>query len=115
MMQRGPRNSLLRRILFPYTGEETLTRKQGLRTIGVWALFFSLTMLVCTTPFTLAYIGVASWTRIVFILLVAFFSGVVIFGALAWLVVIMNNRAVQIIQQRKAARTDSTSGGRYGS
>ncbi len=114
-MQRRPRNSVLRRILFPYTGEERLTRKQGLRMIGVWALFFSFTMLLCTAPFTLAYIGVASWTRIVFILLFAFLSGVVIFGALAWLVVVMNNRAVQIMQQRKAARTSSTSGGRYGS
>jgi amino acid transporter len=114
-MQRRSRNSLLRRILFPYTGEEALTRRQGLRVIGVWALFFSFAMLLCTTPFTLAYVGVASSTRIVLILLIAFFSGVVIFGALAWLVVVMNNRAVQIIQQRKAAGTSSTSGGRYGS
>jgi hypothetical protein len=105
----------MRRILFPYNGEELLTRKQGLRLIGVWALFFSFTLLVCTIPFTLAFVGTAPWTRIVFILLLAFFSGVVIFGALAWLVVIMNNRAVQIMQQRKAARTSSTNGGRYGS
>jgi hypothetical protein len=114
-MQRRARNSLLRRILFPYTGEETLTRKQGLRVIGIWALFFSLVMLLCTTPFTLAYIGVASWSRIVFILLVAFLSGVVIFGALAWLVVVMNNRAVRIMQRQRAARASSTNGGRYGS
>jgi hypothetical protein len=105
----------MRRILFPYSGEEPLTRKQGLRLIGVWALFFAFVMLLGTVPFTLAFAGTAPWTSIVFILLIAFFSGVVIFGALAWLVVIMNNRAAQIMQQRKAARTSSTSGGRYGS
>ncbi len=112
-MQRRSRNSLLRRILFPYTGEEMLTRRQGLRVIGIWALFFSFAMLLCTTPFTLAFVGAASPNRIVLILLIAFFSGVVIFGALAWFVVVMNNRAVQIMQQR--AGTSNTSGGRYGS
>ena len=114
-MQRQPQYSLMRRLLFPYSGEEPLTRKQGLRVIGIWALFFSFTLLVCTVPFTLAFVGTAPWARIVFILLLAFFSGVVIFGALAWFVVIMNNKAVQIMQQRRVARTSSTSGGRYGS
>lgn len=53
--------------------------------------------------------------RIAGFLLIAFFSEFIIFGALAWLVVIMNNRAAQIMLQRKAARAGSTNGGRYGS
>ncbi len=114
-MQKQPRYSLPRRILFPYSGEEPLTRKQGLRIIGIWALFFSCALFVCTFPIALAYVGSAPIMRIAGFLLITFFSEVVIFAALAWLVVAMNNRAAQIILQRKAARTGSTNGGRYGS
>ena len=114
-MQKQPRYPLMRRILFPYSGEERLTLKQGLRVIGSWALFFSCALSLCTLPIVLAYVGSTPIMRIVGFLLIAFFSEVVIFGALAWLVVIMNNQAAQIMLQRKAARTGSTNGGRYGS
>jgi hypothetical protein len=114
-MQRQPRYTLVRRILFPYSGEEPLTRKQGLRVIGVWALFFSCALFLCTLPMALAFMGTTSTMRIVMFLLITFFSEVVIFGALAWLVVIMNNRSAQFMLQRKAAGTGSTNGGRYGS
>jgi len=105
----------MRRILFPYSGEEALTRKQGSRVIGVWALFFSCALFLGTLPMALAFMGTASTTRIVMFLLITFFSEVIIFGLLAWLVVIVNNRSAQIMQQRKAAGTGSTNGGRYGS
>ncbi len=114
-MQRQSQYSLVRRILFPYSGEELLTRKQGLRVIGVWALFFSCGLFLCTLPMALAFMGTTSPLRIGMFLLIAFFSEVVIFGALAWLVVIMNNRSAQFLLQRKAAGTGSTNGGRYGS
>lgn len=114
-MQRQTRYTLLRRILFPYSGEEPLTRKQGLGVIGVWALFFSCILSLCTLPIALAFVGTAPTMRITVFLLLTFFSEFIIFGALAWLVVIMNNRAAQIMLQRKAARTGSANGGRYGS
>ena len=115
MQKQQLRFALLRRVLFPYSGVEALTRKQALRVIGTWALFFSCALFLCTLPIALAYVGTAPIMRIATFLLIAFFSEVVIFGALAWLVVIVNNRAAQIMSQRKAARTGSTNGGRYGS
>jgi hypothetical protein len=114
-MQKQPQYSLPRRILFPYSGAEPLTWKQGLRVISIWAVFFSCALFLCTLPIALAYVGSAPIMRITGFLLIAFFSEVVIFGALAWLVVIINNRAAQIMLQRKAAGTGSTNGGRYGS
>jgi len=114
-MQSQPRYTLVRRILFPYSGEEPLTRRQGLRVIGVWALFFSCGLFLCTLPMALAFIGTASTMRIVMFLLITFIAEAVIFGGFAWLVVIMNNRSAQIMLQRKAAGTGSTNGGRYGS
>lgn len=113
-MQKRPRYSLMRRILFPYSGEEQLTRTQGLRVIAVWAVFFSTILLFCTFPIT-AVAGAFTWHRMTLLLLISFLSGVLIFGGLAWVVVTMSNRAVRITEARKAARADSTSGGRYGS
>lgn len=114
MQRQEARYPLLRRILFPYSAEEPLTRKQGLRVVGVWMLLFLCPMLLCIFPLTLAVVGLASWMKVTFLLLIVFLSGVVIFCVLAWLVVVINNRAAQI-QQQKAARTGSTNGGRYGS
>ncbi|MBV9614702.1 MAG: hypothetical protein JO031_04495 [Ktedonobacteraceae bacterium] len=113
-MHKQTRHSLLRRILFPYSGEEPLTRKQALHVIGIWALFFSCALFLCTLPIALAFVGSAPITRIAAFLLIAFLSEVFIFGSLAWFVVMVNNRAARILQH-KAARTGSTNGGRYGS
>lgn len=104
----------LRQLLFPYSGEEPLTRTQGLRVIVVWALFFSAALLFCTFPVTLVA-GAFTWHRITLLLLISFLSGVVVFGSLAWVVVAMSNRAAHIIQSRKNARPQTPGGGRYGS
>lgn len=113
-MQTSPRYSPLRRLLFPYSGEEPLSRAQGLRVIITWAVFFVCTLGVCTLPVMLV-LTAASWQRTLILLLAAFLSGIAIFGTLAWVVVALSNRAARILQRRKATETNSTSGGRYGS
>lgn len=113
-----PRYHLVRRLLFPYSGEEQLTRSQGLRVIAVWALFFSFALSFCTLPVTLlASTGTFNLNRTLFLLLISFLSGVVVFGSLAWIVVAMSNRAARIIQARKGKgmQAKTSSGGRYGS
>lgn len=112
-MQEQPRYTLIRRILFPYSGEEPLTRMQGLRVILTWGLLFSFSMTLCTMM-TIAMVGPFSRQRTVLLLLIAFLSGAAVFGMLGWVVVSMSNRAARIFQQH-AAKTNSTNGGRYGS
>ncbi len=102
---RPPRYHLIRRLLFPYSGEEQLTRSQGLRVVVVWALFFSFALSFCTFPVTLlANTNAFNLNRTLLLLLIAFLSGVVVFGSLAWIVVAMSNRAARIIQARKGQR-----------
>jgi hypothetical protein len=113
-MQNQPRYSLLRRILFPYSGRELLTPRQGLLVIASWALFFAVVLSLCSFPFYLLVAAHAHHHITILFFLLAFLAGVVIFGVLGWLVVAMNNRAVRIIQRHQAAET-STNGGRYGS
>ncbi len=112
-MQSPPRFSLLRRILFPYSGEDPLTRQQGMRVILIWAFLFACLMLVCTFPFILAA-APFSLSKMVEFLLVSFLTGFVVFGLLAWVLVGMNNRAGRIRQEQKIT-SDDTNGGRYGS
>ena len=108
--------ALIRRILFPYSGREPLTHRQGLGVIVMWSMFFSLSMFLCTFPFILVA-GAHSLRLTIELLLVVLLSGVVIFGLLGWLVVAMNNRAARIIQQRQRgdAAPSSANGGSYGS
>lgn len=99
-MQNQPRYSFIRRILFPYSGEEPLSPRQGMRVILAWALLIPLLMSLCT----LAIGAIAAFTlyKLVLLLLFSFLSGVLIFGSLGWIVVSMNNRAAHIRQQRHA-------------
>ena len=94
-----PRFLLFRRLLFPYTGEEPLTRAQGRRVIVSWALVFSLALSVATLP-AILIIKTVSMQELALILLLTFLTGVVIFGAMAWFVVIMVNRSARFVQQR---------------
>ena len=116
-MQSQRRYTLVRRILFPYSGKEPLTRRQGLGVIFTWGMFFSFLLVLCTLPMVLL-LGAHSLhftARIIAeFMLIAFLSGVVIFGVLGWLVVAMSNRAARIMQDRNAMKTN-TNGGRYGS
>jgi len=99
-MQNRPRHTLARRIFFPYGGEEPLSRRQGLRVILLWALLFPLPVSLCTLA--LCIVAAFSWHRTALLLLFTFLSGVVIFGALAWFVVGMSNRAARVHQEKKA-------------
>ncbi len=94
-----PRFLLFRRLLFPYSGEEPLTHAQGRRVIVSWALFFSLVLSVATLPIILI-IKAVSVQELALILLLTFLTSVVIFGAMAWFVVIMVNRCARFVQRR---------------
>ena len=112
-MQSPPRYRFMRRILFPYSGEEPLTRKQGLRVILAWALLFPLTMSVGAVALAVPLsIPLSTITQLVLFTLL---SGLFIFGSLGILIVSMSNRAAQFRQARKAPGTNNTRGGRYGS
>ena len=101
-MQNQPRYRLARRILFPYSGEEPLTRRQALRVIVAWALFFSLSMSLCTL--LICVFGSFSLHKTVLSLLFTVLSGFFIFGMLGWFTVSMSNRAARIRQEWKARR-----------
>ncbi len=98
MLER-PRFLLLRRLLFPYTGEEPLTRAQGYHVIITWSLFFSLVLSVATLPIILV-IKAVSVQELALILLLTFLASMVIFGTMAWFVVVMVNRCARFVQRR---------------
>jgi hypothetical protein len=112
-MQRPPRYTFMRRILFPYSGEEVLSLKQSLRVLFAWVIFVPLLMSLCTLMLTslMAY----SLQKIGLYFLFTFLSGFFIFGCLGLLVVAVNNQSARIRQVRKAARVNNTSGDFYGS
>lgn len=101
-MQNQRHYSLFRRVLFPYSGEQALTRKQGLRVLAAWMLFFPLTMSLITLA--IAAFGSFTLQRTILLFGVAFLSGVLIFGVLGWVVVSMSNRAARIHQAWKAEK-----------
>lgn len=102
-MANSPRThqSLFRRILFPYSGEEALKPGQALRVILAWAIPIPLSMSLCSLAFSALLAFTAHKTLLLFAL--AFLSGVLIFGFLGWLVVSMNNRAASLRQARRAS------------
>ena len=120
MQQNQPRFFPVRRLLFPYSGEEPLTRAQGARVIVAWAIFFPVVLMVGTLPFVL-FVKNASLQGTILLLLLIFLAGVATFGGLAWFVVFTINRSARIFQAQKAQRSVSSvsnsnpSGGRYGS
>jgi len=99
-MQNLSHVSLVRRLLFPYSGEEPLSLKQGLRVVLSWILLFSLPLSLCALALTLLerYSMQGTITSFVF----AFFSGAFVFGTLSVLSVVMSNRAAHIRQAWKA-------------
>ena len=103
-MQNPARYTLIRRILFPYNGEEPLSRAQGLRVILTWALLIPLLMSLC--PLAVSIVLSLSLQKTLLFLLWAFLSGVFIFSLLALIVVSMSNRAAHIRQERKIRRVE---------
>ncbi len=94
-----PRFLLFRRLLFPYSGEEPLTRAQGKRVVISWALAFSSVLSIATLPVILI-IKTVSMQELALILLLTFMVGVIVFGAMAWFVVIIVNRSARFVQRR---------------
>lgn len=101
-MQHKPRYKLMRRILFPYSGEEPLSLKQGLRVMLAWILFFPL----CISLLTLVFVVIGSYPlqRMVEFLVFAFISSAFIFGMLGLLIVSMNNRSARFRRTWKTQR-----------
>ena len=117
-MQEPTSYSPLRRILFPYSGEEALSLKQSLRVLLAWMLFFSLPMTLL--PLLLPVLYSYSWQRMTWLFLFAFLSGVFIFGSLGLLVVVINNKSAHIRQAKKytgvsTSKASNVSGDKYGS
>ena len=101
-MQSPQHYSLIRRILFPFSGEETLTAKQATRVVLAWALLFPLIMSIITLLIAI----LASFTLLKMVLFFAFtfLSGFCIFGILGLIVVSMSNRSARIRQAWRATR-----------
>jgi len=98
-MQHRPRYRLMRRILYPYNGEQPLSFKQSLRVLFAWMLFFPLTMSLLALVLTI--IELYPVQKIVLFVIVSFLSGVFIFGLLGLLVVTMSNKAARLHQTWK--------------
>ncbi len=98
--------SLFRRLLFPYSGEEPLSLRQSQRVILAWAIPIPLSMSLCTVALSALLTAITYKTVLLFVL--AFLSGLLLFGSLGWLIVSMNNRSAYLRQERKARGVRST-------
>jgi putative effector of murein hydrolase LrgA (UPF0299 family) len=99
-MQNPSRFSVMRRLLFPYSGEDPLTLKQGLRVVLAWMLLFSLPVALCVLALT--SMEGFDLSKVISSVTFAFLSGAFIFGMLSVLIVVMSNRAAHIRQTWKA-------------
>jgi uncharacterized membrane protein YedE/YeeE len=126
MQEYKPRFSLARRLLLPYTGEDTLTRAQAWRLILTWFVFFALVISLGSLPIGAAL--TSSMERLVVVFLLTFFGGGIIFALTAGFVIYSLNRTAlyrqkwqeqQLGQARGSEQarpySNRTSGGRYGS
>jgi len=98
-MQHRPRYRLMRRILYPYNGEQPLSLRQSLRVLLAWMLFFPLTMALLALVLTI--IELYPLQKIVLFVILSFFSGVFIFGLFGLLIVTMSNKAARLHQTWK--------------
>jgi len=98
-MQHRPRYRLMRRILFPFNGEQPLSLKQSLRVLLGWMLFFPLTMSLLALILTV--IELYPVQKIVLFVIISFLSGVFVFGLFGLLIVIMSNKAARLHQTWK--------------
>ncbi len=99
-MQDLARFSLARRLLFPYSGENSLSTMQGLRVVVAWVLLFSVPMALIVLILT--FMEGDSLQGVISSVVFAFLSGAFIFGILSSLVVVMSNRSARIRQAWKA-------------
>jgi hypothetical protein len=95
----------MRRILYPYNGEELLSFKQGLRVVLAWMLFFPLCITLLTLP--LAVFGSFPVQSIATLLVFSFLSSALIFGLLGLLIVSMSNRAARFRRDGRLKNIDN--------
>lgn len=86
----------MRRILFPYSGEQPLTFKQSMRVLLGWILFFPLTMSLLALVLTI--VELYTLQKIIVYVVFSFLIGVFIFGLFGLLVIIMGNKAARLHQ-----------------
>src|ERR1700730_13270492 len=91
---------LMKRLLFPYSGEDPLSLKQGSRVVLAWMLLFALPLALIVLALTL--LRKASGQEIIYYVLFAFLSCAFCFGVLSLLIVFMSNRSAHIRQAWKA-------------
>lgn len=96
--------SPFRRLLFPYSGEEALTTRQAVRVILVWAIPIPLSMSLCALGLSALLAYTAHQALLLFVL--AFLSGLLVFGLLGWVVVSTNNRSASIRRESRARDTN---------
>jgi hypothetical protein len=90
----------MQRFLFPYSGEDALSFKQGARVMLAWAILLPLFMSLLVA--LLVLLSAPSWQRMLTLFAFAFFSGMCIFGLLGLLIILVNNRSARI---RRAWKT----------
>ena len=91
----------MRRLLFPYSGEDALSLMQAARVMLGWAIVLPLIMSLLITPVAL-WIDNSSWQHVLSMLGFAFLSGMGIFGILGLLIIVVNNQSARI---RRAWKT----------
>ena len=107
-MRHIPRYRLMRRLLFPYSGEESLSLKQALRVMLAWILIFPLIIALLALP--VAMMSGFSVPELLVVFAFALISGACIFGSLGLLIVWVNNRSARI---RRAWRSGESRQGRH--
>jgi hypothetical protein len=98
-MQHRPRQRFLRRVLFPYDGDQPLSMKQSIRVMLGWMLFFPFTMAILAL--VLSIIELYSLQKIVLYVIASFFMGVFIFGLFGMLIIFLGNKAARLHQTWK--------------
>jgi hypothetical protein len=94
----------MRRILYPYNGEQPLSLKQSLRVLLAWMLFFPLTMSLLAL--VLSIILFYPVQKIVLFVIISFLSGVFVFGLFGLLIVTMGNKAARLHQTLKIQKEE---------
>lgn len=98
-MQNLPDHSPIRALLFPHSGEEPLSPRQGWRIIIVWALVFTFPMVLLTLLVTV--FAATPLYKAVIILLSVLVGGLLIFGLSAWAIVSSFNRVTRLRQAQQ--------------
>lgn len=105
-----PQYSLMRSILFPFSGEEPLSAREGLRVIIGWILLFLPGIVVLTL--LVAFATGASLQHMLLILLLMIVVGIVMFGLMGWIAVSLSNRAARLFQAHRAKKVETARRGR---